>query len=291
MTSGAEFAGRWAAALAAAAPALGNVSELVADLQAMASKVVEAIRADGVDPGLGREIGTVLIAHGLRTTAVIGPTVRAVVTSFADEDIGRVSAVAASVAEGVATVQREHLLTEQEDMQRAAVAAVRAAEAEQRTSEARFRALFAQAAVGIGIVDERGRVLDGNTAWAAMMGFSIDEMRGEPMWALVQAGSEPIAMVRFREVLTGVWDQFRLEFTHVDRHGRRLELDLSASRVTTPEGQPDFVVGVAVDVTDRRRLQDRLWHEARHDPLTGVTEFVGSFGWLVRYRGWSGACG
>jgi apolipoprotein N-acyltransferase len=25
--------------------------------------------------------------------------------------------------------------------------------------------------------------------------------------------------------------------------------------------------------------------------LTGVTEFVGSFGWLVRYRGWSGACG
>jgi hypothetical protein len=52
-------------------------------------------------------------------------------------------------------------------------------------------------------------------------------------------------------------------------------------------------VSVVVRVT-REKVLDRFAHElfvARRDALAGVTEFVGSFGWLVRYRGWSGACG
>lgn len=268
MTSITRFAGHWASALAGATPAWGPVPDLAAGLHELAAEVVEAIRTGTVDPGVGRDIGVALIARGYRTVAAIGPTVQAVITSFADEDVHRVGSVAAWIATGVATAQRELLLAEQEDMHRAAVAAVRVAEAEQRISEARFRALFTHAAVGIGVVDAHGHVLDGNRTWAAMMGYSIDEMRGRPIQALVQAGSDPVAMVRLREVLGGLRDHFRLEFTHEDRHGRRLEMDLSVSRVTTSGGEPDFVVGIAIDITDRRRLQESLWHEARHDPLT-----------------------
>jgi len=268
MASVTPFARRWAAALSGAAPTSAAGPDLAVELRGSAARVVEAVRTGDADPALGREIGAALIACGHRIGAVIGPTVQALVTSFADEDPDRVGAVAAAVAEGVSAAQREHLLGEQEDMQRAAVAAVRVAVAEQRISQARFGALFAQAAVGIGIVDEQGRVLEANLAWADMMGYPVEEMRGRPMHALVQPGSDPAALLRFRELLTGGRDQFRLEFTHEDRNHRRLELDLSVSRVRTPEGDPDFLVGVAVDVTDRRRLQDRLWHEARHDPLT-----------------------
>jgi predicted signal transduction protein with EAL and GGDEF domain len=77
-------------------------------------------------------------------------------------------------------------------------------------------------------------------------------------------------MVLFKELLTGARDAFRLEIAHVNREGRRLFLDLSVSRVRSAGDEPDFLVGVSVDVTDRKRLEDQLWHESRHDPLTGL---------------------
>jgi diguanylate cyclase (GGDEF)-like protein len=77
-------------------------------------------------------------------------------------------------------------------------------------------------------------------------------------------------MLSFKELIGGARDAFRLEFRHVSRDGRILFLDLSVSRVRTGGAEPDFLVGVAVDVTERKRLEDRLWHEARHDPLTGL---------------------
>ena len=33
---------------------------------------------------------------------------------------------------------------------------------------------------------------------------------------------------------------------------------------------PRVIIGVAVDITERRRLADRLWRESRQDPLTGL---------------------
>ena len=278
MTPAIRLADRWAAAVGAAAAEPGPLRALAEDLHGPAAQLLRAVDTGVVDTGLGRTAAAVLIAHGFRTPAVLGPTVRTVVEALTTENaenagdagrgVARAAAVAAALAEGIALAQQAHLLAEQEDMHRAAVAAVRAAEAERRISEARFRALFAQAAVGIGIVDERGHVLDGNSTWADMMGRPIEEMRGRPMHALIRPGSAPAAVAHFRELLAGTSDQFRLEFTHEGGQGEPMEMDLSVSRVRTTEGEPDFLVGVALDVTDRRRLQDRLWHEARHDPLT-----------------------
>ncbi len=140
-----------------------------------------------------------------------------------------------------------------------------------RTSAAaRFRALFSQAAAGIGIISMSGLVVDGNDTWARQMGYPIEEMRGRALRDLFVPGTEPLALMRFLELLEGVRDSFRLELTHVRRDGRRYVLDLSMSRVHVDDAEPDFLVGIALDVTDRKRFEEKLWHEARHDPLTGL---------------------
>jgi diguanylate cyclase (GGDEF)-like protein/PAS domain S-box-containing protein len=155
-------------------------------------------------------------------------------------------------------------------MQRAALTAVRMAERERRSSEARFRALFAQTAVGIGMVDMQGKVIDANSSWASMMGYSVEEMRGTSLIEIVTPGGSELAIRLFREILTGARDHFRLELTHENRHGERLFLDVSVSKVSSEDKVADFLVGIAVDITERKRLEDRLWHESRHDPLTGL---------------------
>lgn len=175
----------------------------------------------------------------------------------------------AALTQLVAAIRAETLAA-QEEMQRAALAAVRAAEQERRQADARFRTLFHQAAAGIGMLDMDGRVVDGNETWTEQMGYTIEEMRGRPIVELVTPGSEPAALAGIRQLLDGTRETFRLEFTHVRRDGRPYVLDLSVSRVRAAGAGPDFLVGVSVDVTERKRLEERLRYEARHDPLTGL---------------------
>jgi diguanylate cyclase (GGDEF)-like protein/PAS domain S-box-containing protein len=281
-----RFSERWARALTESGRVSGTVAEVAAELHPLTLRLAHAVRDaafDGdVKPEAGRDVAAALMGR-YRATPVVGPTVAVICSSLA-EDFGRAAdgwpdaaglrdpaiAAAAAVAEGFSQATRDRALAEQEDMQRAAVAAVRAVETESRTTAARFRALLTHTTVGIALLTMEGRVIDGNAAWAAISGYSLEEMRDRLMVDLVTPGGSRRALARFGELLAGTRDHFRLEIEHQNRHGRVLFLDLSVSRVRCDDGQPDFIVGIAIDVTERRRLQDQLWHEARHDPLTGL---------------------
>ncbi|HST85614.1 MAG TPA: EAL domain-containing protein [Kineosporiaceae bacterium] len=277
-----RFSQRWAAALAKSGRVSGTDMEIAGQLRPLTARLAHAVQTGLVDAELPADVGTALVKLGYGTEAVLGPTVVTLLDSFA-EDFGalrnalgdtllreRVTAAVGAMAEGFAQATRDHALAAQEELQRAALASVRTAITERHTSEARFRAVFAQAAVGIGLISMTGRVIDANAAWAAMMGYEVAQMRGLTMTELVTPGGSRPALRRFEEVLVGTRDHFRLEIAHENRNGNRLHLDLSVSTVKSADGTPDFLVGVAVDITERKRLEDRLWQESRHDPLTGL---------------------
>ena len=283
----ARFSARWAAALARSGRATGTDAEIAGELYPLTVRLADAIHRGVLDEDLAPDVGTALLRLGYGSTAVIGPTVVTLIDGFAEEfgatvddqpDSAllkgelqeRVTVVAAAMAEGFAQATREHSLVGQEEMQRAALTAVRTAEAERHTSEARFRAFFTQAAVGIGLLTLSGTVIDSNAAWAAMMGFEVAQMRGMPIHEVVTPGGSRSAMRHLEQLMKGKGDHFRLEIAHDNRHGERLYLDLSVSRVQSADDAPDFLVGVAVDITERKLLEDRLWQESRHDPLTGL---------------------
>jgi diguanylate cyclase (GGDEF)-like protein/PAS domain S-box-containing protein len=275
---------RWVDSLVAGGMVSGSSTELEEVLRPLALRTARLVLAGARDDDLGRDVGLALVQRGYDSTVAIVPTVVELAEGFTWEpetarptgwpptDVlrRRITGLTASLAEGFAYATREHALAAQEEMQRAALAAIRASELERRTSQARFRAFFVQAAVGIGLVDMSGRVIDGNAAWGAMLGYDVEQMRGRRVLELVTPGGSPAAITRLREVLAGTCEGFRMEISHDNRHGERLHLDLSISRVHSAHGDPDFLVGVAVDITARKRLEDRLWHESRHDALTGL---------------------
>src|SRR4051812_46341529 len=83
-----------------------------------------------------------------------------------------VTQIQASLATTHAVAVQRRLLDQQEAIHQAAITARDRAEQALRESEARFRALFGQAPVGIGIGDTRGRILDVNEALQRMFGYS-----------------------------------------------------------------------------------------------------------------------
>ncbi|MCW3839827.1 EAL domain-containing protein [Micromonospora yasonensis] len=279
----ARFARRWARALRRTSHVSMTAAEAEAYLLRHAGDLLDTVRATPFSPEPAKAIGTALVEVNFRSAAALRRTLAVLGSGFADDVASelagelrpaalqaRLAAVCGAVAEGFTLALQARTLAEQEQMQRAALTAVRTAEERRHMTEARFRAVFAEAAVGIGLVDPQGRVIDVNPTMARMLDLPITGMLGRTVAELVQPGGTPQTLAKFMELISGTRDHFRTETIRTLANGREVCLDLSMSMVRDQDGKPQFAIGVAVDITERRRLAERLWHEARHDALTGL---------------------
>lgn len=124
---------------------------------------------------------------------------------------------------------------------------------------------------GILLIDPQGRILVSNSAMGLISGFSTEELRGQPVEILL-----PEALhAQHRGDLQQFFQQPR---RHNMGQGRILWLQRK-DRVQLPvdialgsflrKGQP-LVVAFVRDVTDMRRMEERMQYQATHDTLTGL---------------------
>ncbi|MGH3661869.1 MAG: putative bifunctional diguanylate cyclase/phosphodiesterase [Micromonosporaceae bacterium] len=258
-----------------------TVAEVELFLRRLTRRLLSAAAADPYHPDRGHSVGEALVDINYRSPLALRRTTALLTAAFPDDVAAhmpdgldpvqirnRIAELAAAVAEGFAHALQARTLSEQEQIQRAALATVRAVDQRRRATEARFRAVFAEAKVGIGLVSPDGRVIDSNPALAAMLGRSPEATRGRQVSELVDPRST--AYASFQELMSGARDHFRLESSRIGGDGRPMHFDLSMSTARDETGQPEFMIGVVVDITERRQLEDRMWHEARHDLLTGL---------------------
>ncbi|GFJ88985.1 GGDEF domain-containing protein [Phytohabitans rumicis] len=182
----------------------------------------------------------------------------------------RVVALEAALAAGYARALRDRTFAQQERIGRAVWDARNQIEQALRASEARFRAVFAGAAIGIGIGDMEGRILDVNQAFADMLGYTVDEMREINVAELFYPDDAPGMWEMYGEMLDGKRDGARLEKRYYRKDRSILWTDLAVSLIRDDDGHPRFTVAMVEDITDRYELQERLRFQALHDPLTGL---------------------
>ncbi len=122
---------------------------------------------------------------------------------------------------------------------------------------------------GIVVTDERSRIVSVNPAFTVLTGYTADEAVGQSL-ALLRDDSLPPGTHRaqWAELLAnGHWSG---ELWNRRKDGRLFCEWLNMSRVPMVAGQPQRFVGIMVDVTERRRRDEHLRHQALHDPLTGL---------------------
>jgi PAS domain S-box-containing protein len=202
------------------------------------------VRSSSGPGALGYEVGTELVAANYRDTAVLNRTLLLLGTDFLAEFDGplgeadgpelpdRVAALKGAVAEGFATAMRRQILDEQEEIQRAAIAAAQSAEERRRASEARFAAVFTEASVGIGMVGLDGVVMDLNGALADMLGIPAEDIRGRTIADVIGPTNVGEAYGRFLDLLNGTASRFRMETPHTRPDGRITFIDLSMCETT-----------------------------------------------------------
>ncbi len=127
-----------------------------------------------------------------------------------------------------------------------------------RSSEAMARAVIDTAAEAIWSIGDDGLVLDANEAAADLIGRPVTEMVGGPAARLLPAEliDPDLPRIRSADAVLAV------------AGGGSVPVLVSTARVEMAGSRVHTVF--ARDISERKALEDRLEHEATHDPLTGL---------------------
>ncbi|MFC1444094.1 EAL domain-containing protein [Streptacidiphilus sp. N1-10] len=133
-------------------------------------------------------------------------------------------------------------------------------------SETRFRAAFTDAGIGMALVDPHDRIIEANPALAEMLGRSVPDLIRLHIHELLDVEEE--ARRVYLELLRGDRDRIRLEKRLKHRSGHAVWTNVTISLIRDADGRPQYTLAMVEDVSEARRLGDRLHYQAVHDPLT-----------------------
>lgn len=144
------------------------------------------------------------------------------------------------------------------------------AEAALRESEARFRAIFEQAAMGIAVVAPNGRFVQVNQRFCEFIGYTESELL-EMSFHQVTHPEDLRGDVEYqRQILAGKRDNFSNKENRFIRKNRELRwgnLSVAAIRnqlavsEVEPRGAVTYLVGAIEDIHDRKQWQQALEHQ------------------------------
>ncbi|MCJ0875120.1 EAL domain-containing protein [Streptomyces sp. AP-93] len=281
-----RFATIWGRAIFPVTATSLTRSEFERHLVPLTRTLVEALRARPFDSAAGQRVGEELVAVHCTDPEALAGTL-GVVESYlvlycgpqgpdaesvggTEEYRSRCARLQHGIAAGFARALRERTLKEQEAIARSALTARADAQQALHASEARFRAVFEGAAIGIGIADLEGNVLEINDALLQMFGGMDGHVRGRNVSEWSHPDDTPHVWRMYGELVRGERDSYRVEKPYYRHDGTVLWTNLTVSLLRDAEGVPQYQLALMEDTTERRLLNLRLRYEATHDALTGL---------------------
>ncbi|MEV7991723.1 EAL domain-containing protein [Streptomyces sp. NPDC086077] len=274
-----RFATIWSRAVYPATSTSLTRPEFEEQLLPLARRLSAALRARAFDAAEGRAVGAALVgAHCTDPEALSHALdcVDAYLVLYCGDDgpqedlRARSARLQHAMAAGFAQALRERTLAEQETIAQAALRAQGVVAQALHASEARFRAVFEGAAIGIGIADLDGNVLEVNGALMRMFGGSEQNVRGRNVQEWTHADDAPQVWRLYEELVRGEREHYHVEKAFYRPDGTVLWTNLTVSLLRDPDGNPQYQLALMEDTTERRLLNLRLRYEATHDALTGL---------------------
>ena len=132
------------------------------------------------------------------------------------------------------------------------------AEAQARESEARFRAIFEQAAVGIARLDLQGRFLEVNARWTVITGHARETLLAGDFQQITLPDDLDADMAHMADLLAGRADSYTMEKRYLSPAGEIVWVNLAVAVVRDESGEPDYFISVIEDISGRKSAEAAL---------------------------------
>jgi PAS domain S-box-containing protein len=127
-----------------------------------------------------------------------------------------------------------------------------------RESEERFRGTFENAAVGIAHTHPSGRFLRVNEKFCTVVGYPREELLQRTYQDITHPDDLTASIEVSAAALRGESPGLPLEKRYLRKDGSLVWVELSASLQRNAAGNPDYLIAIVQDVSQRKRLEEAL---------------------------------
>jgi PAS domain S-box-containing protein len=127
-----------------------------------------------------------------------------------------------------------------------------------REREARLRAIFQDAPIGITLIDLGGRTIEANQKFQDMLGYSLDELRNMVFTEFISSEDRRQCLELFNALADGNRQSCHSEHRCRCKDGSFLWVRTNASLISGVEGKPNYIIVMIEDVTERMDLEEEL---------------------------------
>ncbi|MDT7688740.1 MAG: hypothetical protein QOE46_1499 [Acidobacteriota bacterium] len=139
-----------------------------------------------------------------------------------------------------------------------------------RESEERFRSAFDNATIGMGVVSLEGRWLQVNRSLCDIMGYDERELLTSDIHRVTHREDLVALDEQMQRFILGTISSHQTEVRYCHKSGKEVWAHLGMSLVRDGESGPLHLIFQIQDITDRKRAEEQLLHDAFHDALTGL---------------------
>ncbi len=138
------------------------------------------------------------------------------------------------------------------------ITARKQAEAALAASEARFRQVFEQAAVGMMLVDRDRRILKVNRAMCELAGYDESELLGQTYVLCTHPEDMEPNLTLTNELIAGVRNYYKVDKRYIRKDGRQIWVSVNAAGVTFPGDPSPKILALIQDITEMKLAADAL---------------------------------
>jgi diguanylate cyclase (GGDEF)-like protein/PAS domain S-box-containing protein len=137
-------------------------------------------------------------------------------------------------------------------------------------SEELFRSAMEHAPVGMALVALDGTLMEVNHSLARLVGYDDAELVGRTFQEITHPDDLDADLDNLGLLTAGTIDHYTMEKRYLTRDGEVVWGLLAVSMARDEQDAPEYYVAQVQDITAARAAQERLEHQALHDPLTGL---------------------
>jgi PAS domain S-box-containing protein/diguanylate cyclase (GGDEF)-like protein len=141
---------------------------------------------------------------------------------------------------------------------------------DQRESEAMYRELFDEAPIGYHVLDRNGVIIRVNAKEAEMLGYTIDDMIGRPIFDFIPPDEREEAVRNFEKKISVPVKLKGFERKYHRKDGEVIWVRIEDRHVVDRHGNVIGMRSTLQNITELKEMQERLQEQALTDPLTGA---------------------